>query len=123
MLDAAKAMKLSAKDLLKLKVIDEIIEEPLGGAHRDRDIILNNVRESLTKNLKYFDELSFEEIMSERKNKFLKIGRNDGFMTSTEDLSTLAIKKNNFDKILKSKKVLSAIAGGLILISLILLFI
>ena len=58
MLDAAKAMKLSAKDLLKLKVIDEVIEEPLGGAHRDRDIILNNVRETLTKNLNYFDELS-----------------------------------------------------------------
>ena len=123
MLDAAKAMKLSAKDLLKLKVIDEIIEEPLGGAQRDRDIILNNVRQTLTKNLNYFDELSSEEIMNERKNKFLKIGRNDGFMTSTEDLSTLTIKKNNFDKILKSKKVLSAIVGGLILISLILLFI
>ena len=123
MLDAAKAMKLSAKDLLKLKVIDEIIEEPLGGAHRDRDIILNNVKETLTKNLNYFDELSSEEIMNERKNKFLKIGRNDGFMTSTEDLSTLTFKKNNFDKILKSKKVLSAIVSGLILISLILFFI
>ena len=123
MLDAAKAMKLSAKDLLKLKVIDGIIKEPIGGAHRDRDIILNNVRQTLTRNLNYFDELSSEEIMNERKNKFLKIGRNDGFMTTTENLSTLNIKKNNFDKILKSKKVLSAIAGGLILISLILLFI
>ncbi len=123
MLDAAKAMKLSAKDLLKLKVIDEIIEEPLGGAHRDRDIILNNVRQTLTKNLNYFDELSSEEVMNERKNKFLKIGRNDGFMTSTEDVSTLTIKKNNFDKILKSKKVLSSIVGGLILISLILILI
>ena len=122
MLDAAKAMKLSAKDLLKLKVIDEIIDEPLGGAHRDRDIILNNVKQTLTKNLNYFDELSSEEIMSERKNKFLKIGRNDGFITSTEDLSTLTIKKNNFDKILKSKKVLYATVGGLILLSLILLF-
>ena len=117
MLDAAKAMKLSAKDLLELEIIDEIIQEPSGGAHRDRDIMLNNVRETLTKNLNYFDELSSEEIMNERKNKFLKIGRNDGFMTSTEDLSTLTIKKNNFDKILKSKKVLSAIVGGLILIS------
>ena len=97
MLDAAKAMKLSAKDLLKLKVIDEVIEEPLGGAHRDRDIILNNVRQTLTKNLNYFDELSSEEIMNERKNKFLKIGRNDGFMTSTEDLSTLTIKRNNLE--------------------------
>ena len=111
MLDAAKAMKLSAKDLLKLKVIDEIIDEPLGGAHRDRDIILNNVRETLTKNLNHFDELSSEEIMNERKNKFLKIGRNDGFMTSTEDLSTLTVKENKFDKILKSKKVLLAILG------------
>ena len=39
-----------------------------------------------------------EEIMSERKNKFLKIGRNDGFITSTDDLSTLTIKKNNLDQ-------------------------
>ena len=123
MLDAAKAMKLSAKDLLKLKVIDEIIDEPLGGAHRDRDIILNNVRQTLTKNLNYFDELSSEEIMSERKNKFLKIGRNDGFITSTDDLSTLTIKKNNFDQIFKSKKILLAIIGGLILVSSILLLI
>ncbi len=92
--------------LLKLKVIDEIIQEPLGGAHRDRDVILNNVRQTLTKNLNYFDELSFEEIMNERKNKFLKIGRNDGFMTSTEDLSTLTIKKNNLDQIFKSKKTI-----------------
>tara|TARA_Y100001935_G_scaffold136263_1_gene112708 strand:- start:215 stop:661 length:447 start_codon:yes stop_codon:yes gene_type:complete len=121
MLDAAKAMKLSANDLLELKVIDEIIEEPLGGAHRDKDIILNNVRKTLTKNLNYFDGLTKEEIINERKNKFLKIGRNDGFINSTEDLSTLTIKKNNFDEIFKSKKVLSAIFGGLILISLIIL--
>ena len=117
MLDAAKAMKLSAKDLLNLKVIDEIIQEPVGGAHRDRDVILDNVKDALVKNLNYFDELDPEEIMNERKNKFLKIGRNDGFMASTEDLSTLNLKKNNFDKILKSKKVLVAIIGGFILIS------
>ena len=123
MLDAAKAMKLSAKDLLKLKVIDEIIDEPLGGAHRDRDIILNNVRQTLTKNLNYFNELSSEEIMTERKNKFLKIGRNDGFISSTEDLSTLTIKKNNLDQIFKSKKILLAIIGGLILVSSIFLLI
>ena len=108
---------------LKLKVIDEIIDEPLGGAHRDRDIILNNVRQTLTKNLNYFDELSSEEIMNERKNKFLKIGRNDGFMTSTEDLSSLTIKKNNLDKIFKSKKILLAVIGGLVLISAIFLLI
>ena len=106
MLDAAKAMKLSAKDLLELKVIDEIIPEPLGGAHRDRDQMLESLRTSIFKNLNYFKDLSSEEIMNERKNKFLKIGRNKGFVSSSEDLSTLTVKYNNFDKILKSKKTL-----------------
>ena len=53
-LDAAKAMKLSSKDLLELKVIDEIIPEPVGGAHRDRDLILDNVRKSIENNLNEF---------------------------------------------------------------------
>ena len=105
MLDAAKAMKLSAKDLLKLEVIDEIIPEPLGGAHRNRDLMLQNLRNSILKNLEYFKDLSADEIMNERKNKFLKIGRNKGFTSSSEDLKTLTIKDNNIVKILKLKKL------------------
>ncbi len=104
MLDAAKAMKLSAKDLLNLKIIDEIISEPVGGAHRDKDLILENVKKTLTKNLEYFKTLSESEIYNERKNKFLKIGRGKGFMTNPEDLSSLKIQENKFDKILKLKK-------------------
>ena len=46
-LEAAQAMKLSAKDLLNLKVIDEIIPEPVGGAHRDKDLILTNIKNSI----------------------------------------------------------------------------
>ena len=121
MLDAAKAMKLSAKDLLKLKVIDEIIPEPLGGAHRDRDKMLENIKTSITKNLNYFKNLSPEEIASERKNKFLKIGRNDGFISTTEDLSSLTIKKNKLENILKSKKIQFGIGLGFILLVSILL--
>ena len=117
MLDAAKAMKLSAKDLLKLKVIDEIIPEPLGGAHRDRDLMLDNVKKSISKNLDQYKEMTSEDIMNERKNKFLKIGRNDGFMNKVEDLSNLTIKKNNFDNIFKSKKLLFGIGAGLLLIA------
>ena len=49
MLDAAKAMKLSAKDLLELEIIDEIVKEPIGGAHRDKDLMLKNVRNSIKK--------------------------------------------------------------------------
>ena len=124
MLDAAKAMKLSAKDLLNLKVIDEIIPEPLGGAHRDRDLMLENLRTSITKNLDYFKELSSEEIMNERKNKFLKIGRNKGFINNSEDLSSLTMKSNYVDKIFKSKKFLiTALVVGLVLLSSILFLI
>ena len=79
MLDAAKAMKLSAKDLLELNVIDEIIKEPIGGAHRDKDLILKNVKNSLSTSLDYFQSMSGEEIINNRKNKFLKIGRSKGF--------------------------------------------
>ena len=104
MLDAAKAMKLSSSDLLELKVIDEIIPEPLGGAHRDKDQMLEELRKSITKNLDYFKDLSSEEIMNERKNKFLKIGRNKGFTSSSDDLTNLTVKKNNIFEILKSKK-------------------
>ena len=117
MLDAAKAMKLSAKDLLKLKVIDEIIPEPLGGAHRDRDLMLDNVRNSISKNLDQYNEMTSEDIKNERKNKFLKIGRNDGFMNNAEDLSNLSIKKNNFENIFKSKKLLFGISAGLLFIA------
>ena len=124
MLDAAKAMKLSAKDLLELKVIDEIIPEPLGGAHRDRDLILDNLRNSISRNLDYFKDFSSKEIMNERKNKFLKIGRSKGFVANPDDLSTLSIKKNNIDKIIKSKKVLigSAVLGLILFMVLAILF-
>ena len=106
MLDAAKAMKLSANDLLELKIIDEIIPEPLGGAHRDRDQMLEGLKISISKNLEYFKDLSPEEIINERKNKFLKIGRNKGFISNSEDLNTLSVKSNNLKEILKSKKTL-----------------
>ena len=52
MLDAAKAMKLSAKDLLELEIIDEIIPEPSGGAHRDKDLILENVGNALNRKIR-----------------------------------------------------------------------
>ena len=79
MLDAARAMKILAKDLLQLKIIDEIIEEPLGGAHRDKNLILRNVRSSIASNLDIFKSMTPDEIISQRKDKFLSIGRHKGF--------------------------------------------
>jgi len=101
-LDAAKAMKLSSKDLLNLKVIDEIISEPVGGAHRDRDLILNNVRESIENNLSKFFNMSGDEIFNHRKNKFLTIGRTKGFVHQLDVLSTLSIKKNKINTFIEN---------------------
>ena len=117
MLDAAKAMKLSAKDLLNLEIIDEIIPEPLGGAHRDKNLMLKNLKISISKNLDDFKIMTPEEIYNDRKNKFLKIGRGKGFTTNLDNLSTSRLDKN-FNQILKSKKT-SIIALGVSVILLI----
>ncbi len=78
-LEAAEAMKLSAQDLLKLGVIDDIISEPLGGAHRNHDEIAHNLKSTILENINYFESMRPEEIFDHRKNKFLKIGRGGGF--------------------------------------------
>ncbi len=121
MLDAAKAMKLSAKDLLELNVIDEIIMEPPGGAHRDKDQILLNVKESLIKSLRDFESMSGEEIFDNRKKKFLNIGRNKGFVTNTGDTSSLKAPQNEIIKILYSKKLILTSLAILILILLLII--
>ena len=120
MLDAAKAMKLSAKDLLNLEIIDEIILEPLGGAHRDKNLMLKNLKISISQNLEGFKSMTPEEIYNDRKNKFLKIGRGKGFTTNLDNLSTSRLDKN-FNEIFKSKKILIGAIGFslIVLVSLI----
>ncbi len=108
MLEAAEAMKLSAKDLLNLKIIDEIINEPVGGAHRDKNKILENVKTSLSQNLNLFDGMSGDEILIQRKNKFLKIGREKGFIDNPEEISDLNKTTNKFSfdvQFLKDNKI------------------
>ena len=101
-LDAAKAMKLSSKDLFELKIIDEIIPEPIGGAHRDRDLILDNVKKSIENNLNEFLNMSGEEVLDHRKNKFLIIGRSKGFVSQLDNLNGLNIKKNMINKVIEN---------------------
>ena len=74
-LEAATAMKLTSKDLLELKVIDEIISEPRGGAHRDRDQILITLKKTIARSLGELTTMSRKDIIEHRKNKFLNIGR------------------------------------------------
>ena len=109
-LEAAQAMKLSAEDLLNLKVIDEIIPEPVGGAHRDKNLILNNIRNSIINNLNDFNSMSKDEVLNHRKNKFLSIGRSKGFISQSVTDDSLKMKQNPLDilkvKIIKNKNQL-----------------
>ena len=117
-LEASKAMKLTSKDLLSLDIIDEIIPEPIGGAHRDSDLILDNIRNSIKNNLDFFSTMDKNEIINHRKNKFLAIGRNKGFTMKSES-GNLSMKKNILSKFLKDRKIIYTFVGIILLISII----
>ena len=68
---AANALKLTAQDLLKLNVIDEIIPEPIGAAHRDHDTIMFSIQNSLRSNLEELYKLKSEDLISARKSRFI----------------------------------------------------
>ncbi len=73
--EATEALKLTAQDLRKLGVIDEIIAEPLGGAHRDPLAAVERVGDAILKHLKELLPLSGEELKKRRTDKFLRMGR------------------------------------------------
>ncbi|MGB3689166.1 MAG: acetyl-CoA carboxylase carboxyltransferase subunit alpha [Jannaschia helgolandensis] len=74
MREAAEALRLTAQDLLKLGVIDRIVPEPLGGAHRDRTATLNSVGQAISALLGEFDGQDADVIRTARRKKFLGMG-------------------------------------------------
>ena len=74
-IEAAEALKITAQDLYKLKIIDHIIKEPLGAAHRSVPITIENIRKALHKALKEKMALCKEDRKTIRREKFLTIGR------------------------------------------------
>jgi acetyl-CoA carboxylase carboxyl transferase subunit alpha len=73
--DAAEALKLTAQDLLKLGVIDEIIEEPLGAAHRERSATISKVGRAIASHLRDLSQLDGDILRTRRREKFLEMGR------------------------------------------------
>ena len=73
--DAATALKITAQDLKKFGVIDEIIAEPLGGAHRKPEDVMSATREAVGRILVSYSGLSAEVLRTQRREKFLGIGR------------------------------------------------
>ena len=98
--EAAKAMKLTANELLKLKIVDEVIKEPIGGAHRNKEQVVFLVKELLIKNLNEFKKYSREEIFEDRRKKFLNIGKEKTFKIFSKERDLFA-KYNYFSFIKK----------------------
>ena len=72
--EAAEAMKVSSKELLKLNIIDEIIKEPLGGAHRDYDLMSSEIKKSILKSLKQLQSMPMKELLKRRYSRIISIG-------------------------------------------------
>ena len=123
-LEAAKAMKLTANELLKMQIIDEIIKEPAGGAHRNKEQAILSIKKALMKYLEEFTKYTREEIFEQRKKKFLNIGKEKTFTVFSKGTSW--IRKDNFftfikEILFKFKKEI-VIATLLILITFLFLF-
>jgi acetyl-CoA carboxylase carboxyl transferase subunit alpha len=73
--DAAAALKLTAQDLKRLGVIDEIVVEPQGGAHRQADKAIANVADAVARSLKSLSGVSANVLRTQRREKFMSIGR------------------------------------------------
>tara|TARA_Y100000590_G_scaffold312893_1_gene353680 strand:- start:883 stop:1983 length:1101 start_codon:yes stop_codon:yes gene_type:complete len=108
-LEAAKAMKLTANELLRMEIIDEIIKEPIGGAHRNNEEVVLNVKEILKKYLDEFKKYNRDEIFEQRKRKFLDIGKHTKFKTFSYKDNWI-VKNNIFvsfkEFLIKFKKIL-----------------
>jgi len=125
-LEAAEAMKLTANDLLKLKVIDEVIKEPIGGAHRNKNEVISSTEKVIVRYLNQFEKYTREEILKQRKEKFLNIGKNKPFKIFskendwiTKDSFSLFVKKNFYKykkKSIVSILLLAALVGVIFLI-------
>jgi acetyl-CoA carboxylase carboxyl transferase subunit alpha len=72
--EAAEAMKITASDLQALGVIDRIVPEPLGGAHRDPEAAIGSLKGAILEELDGFGELGPDELLAQRRAKYLAIG-------------------------------------------------
>ncbi|MBE1236090.1 acetyl-CoA carboxylase carboxyltransferase subunit alpha [Phaeovibrio sulfidiphilus] len=72
---AAEALRLTAQDLLEFKIIDEVIAEPMGGAHRDRAAVFASVGDAFERHLRELGTLDGATLRQKRREKFLRMGR------------------------------------------------
>ncbi|ALM21955.1 acetyl-CoA carboxyl transferase [Nonlabens sp. MIC269] len=71
---AAEALKLTSTDMKKMKLVDEVLKEPLGGAHRDRDAIFKSVADCITRHYTELKELESSKLVEQRMDKYADMG-------------------------------------------------
>ena len=81
--DAAAALKMTAQDLVDLQIVDEVIPEPLGGAHREPRAVTDRVAKALTNQLFQLTDLSVDDLLAQRDHKYRRIGAVSGLDPST----------------------------------------
>jgi len=81
--DAAAALKMTAQDLVDLHIVDEVIPEPLGGAHREPRAVSERLAKTLTNQLVQLSELPINELLTQRDRKYRRIGAVSGLDLST----------------------------------------
>lgn len=87
--EAAVALKISAHDLQKVRVVDQVISEPLGGAHRDPQFTVNKIKETVMRFLSELEKFSATQIVEDRYKKF----RNLGVFTEKKTVKTIKTRK------------------------------
>lgn len=97
---AASALQLTADRLLKLEIIDEVVKEPLGGAHRDPDSVIYKLRKVLIKSIKELKSNSTEEILDNRYKRLRKIGEYNS--ETVGEIKKITMPKRNQEKNKKS---------------------
>jgi acetyl-CoA carboxylase carboxyl transferase subunit alpha len=76
--DAAAALKMTAQDLVDLRIVDEVIPEPLGGAHREPRAVTDRVAKALTNQLFQLTDLSMDQLLAQRDHKYRRMGAVSG---------------------------------------------
>lgn len=75
--EAAEALNLTSDKLKSLGLIDEVVAEPLGGAHRDHDAVAHTLKDCIVKNLKELKQLSLEDLLEQRYQRWVNVGSSE----------------------------------------------
>lgn len=76
--DAAASLKMTAQDLIDLRIVDDVIPEPLGGAHREPKAVTDRVAKALTNQLSQLTDLSLDQLLTQRDHKYRRMGAVSG---------------------------------------------